>query len=178
MTTASRAEITTIANFPEGLVLENLAVRADGSVLVCAVNTRQVWYVPAPTEGLPVQPILMHIFDDGQLTMSFVEARPDIFYVVTYGDATLQRIDLRGWTPGAPVSPIKVLDIEDGGEQGRLVPEVCDTPARSATKSIGVAAIPRSRKRSYAASRIASSLARSRGRPRPRRFGSTGITDS
>jgi hypothetical protein len=54
----------------------------------------------------------MHTFDDGQLTMSFVEARPDIFYVATYGDATLQRIDLRGWTPGAPVSPIKVLDFE------------------------------------------------------------------
>ena len=35
---------------------------------------------------------------------------------------------------------------------------IFDTPARSATKSMVVAAIPRSRKRSYAASRIASSL--------------------
>jgi hypothetical protein len=112
MTTVSLAKITTAANFPERFMLENLAVRADGSVLVCAVNKMQVWYVPAPTEGLPVEPILMHTFDDGQLTMSFVEAQPDIFYVATYGHATLHRFDLRGWTPGAPVSPTKVLDFE------------------------------------------------------------------
>jgi hypothetical protein len=54
----------------------------------------------------------MHTFDDGHLTMSFVEAQPDIFYVATYGHATLHRFDLRGWTPGAPVSPTKVLDFE------------------------------------------------------------------
>jgi hypothetical protein len=48
MTTASLAKITTVANFPEHFMLENLAVRADGSVLVSAVNKMQVWYVPAP----------------------------------------------------------------------------------------------------------------------------------
>jgi hypothetical protein len=121
------AKITTVANFPERLVLENLAVRADGSILVAAVNKMQVWYVPAPTEGLPVEPILMHTFDDGHLAMSFVEAQPDIFYVATYGHATLQRFDLRGWTPGTPVSPTKVLDFEPpAGPNGSclLVPGV------------------------------------------------------
>ena len=54
----------------------------------------------------------MHTFDEGQLAQSFVEAEPDIFYVATYGHATLHRFDLRGWTPGAPVSPTKVLDFE------------------------------------------------------------------
>ena len=57
-------------------MLENLAVRADGSVLVVASPQRQVWYVPAPTEELPVEPILPHTFDDGHLVQCFVEARP------------------------------------------------------------------------------------------------------
>lgn len=112
MSTAACATLTTIAKFPEHLMLENLAVRADGSILVVASPQRQVWFVPAPSETLPVEPTLMHTFDDGQLAQSFVEAQPNIFYVATYGHATLQRFDLRNWTPGAPVSPAKVLDFE------------------------------------------------------------------
>jgi hypothetical protein len=87
-------------------------VRADGSVLVVASPQRQVWYAPSATDGLPVEPILLHTFDDGQLAQSFVEAEPDIFYVATYGNATLHRFDLRGWTPGVSVSPTKILDFE------------------------------------------------------------------
>jgi hypothetical protein len=60
MTTPSSAKITTTANFPEHFMLENLAVRADGSVLVVAAPQREVWYVPTPSEGLPVEPILLH----------------------------------------------------------------------------------------------------------------------
>jgi hypothetical protein len=41
-------------------MLENLAVRADGSVQVVAAPQREVWYVPTPSEGLPVEPILLH----------------------------------------------------------------------------------------------------------------------
>jgi hypothetical protein len=112
MTTASPAKITTFAEFPKHTMLENLAMRADGSVLVVASPQRQVWYAPAPTDGLPVEPILLHTFDEAQLAQSLVEAEPDVFYVCTYGDATLHRFDLRGWTPGMPTSPTKVLDFE------------------------------------------------------------------
>ena len=38
MTTASPAKLTTVANFPEHHMLENLAVRADGPVLVVALS--------------------------------------------------------------------------------------------------------------------------------------------
>jgi hypothetical protein len=34
--------------------LENLAVRADGSILVTVLNHKQLWYVPAPDGGPPV----------------------------------------------------------------------------------------------------------------------------
>src|SRR6516162_4171523 len=55
---------------------------------------------------------------------------------------------------------------------------ILDTQARSATDSIVVAAIPRSRNSALAASRIACSLSKSRGRPRRRRMGSTDLTES
>lgn len=110
MTKTPYAEITTIANFPEHVMLENLAVRADGSILVVSSPQRQVWYVPPPGAALPVEPILLHTFDEGHLAQSLVEAQFNVFYIATYGHATLQRLDLRNWTPGDPVTLTKVLD--------------------------------------------------------------------
>ncbi|MBB2169216.1 hypothetical protein HLH36_12775 [Gluconacetobacter aggeris] len=112
MTRSIPAKITSIAEFPMHTMPENLVVRADGSILVVASPQREVWYVPVPTGDLPVKPILLHTFAEKQLAQSFVEAAPDIFYVFTYGDAVLHRFDLRGWTPGEPVSPTKVLQFE------------------------------------------------------------------
>ena len=110
--TTSLAKLTTVANFPEHYMPENLAVRADGSVLVVTSPQRQVWYVPTSGKSLPVEPVLLHTFDDGELAQSLVEAQPDVFYVATYGHASLHRFDLRNWKPGAPVSPTKVLDFK------------------------------------------------------------------
>jgi hypothetical protein len=104
--------ITTFAEFPKMTMLENLAVRADGSVLVVASPQRQLWYAPAPGNHLPVEPVLLHTFDEGQLAQSLVEAEPDLYYVFTYGKSTMHRLDLRGWAPGDPVAPTKVLDFE------------------------------------------------------------------
>src|SRR6516164_603299 len=55
---------------------------------------------------------------------------------------------------------------------------ILDTQARSATDSMVVAAMPRSKNSALAASRIACSLSKSRGRPRRRRVGSTDFTES
>ena len=112
MTTAAKAKLTTIANFPKHTMLENLAVCADGSILVVASPQREVWYVPAPGNDLPVEPTLLHTFDEGQLAQSLVEAEPEVFYIFTYGVATMHRLDLRGWTPGHPVKPTKILDFK------------------------------------------------------------------
>ncbi len=104
---AAPAKISTVASFPEHFFLENLAVRADGSILVTVLNHKQFWYVPAPDGGRPVTPALVHTFD-GPAT-GIVETEPDVFYVSTAGQATLQRFDLRGWEAGAPVRPTQVL---------------------------------------------------------------------
>ena len=110
MATAALANITTIASFPEHFFLENLAVRADGSILVTVLNRKQLWYVPAPDGDQPVTPTLVHTFD--HFAMGIVETEPDIFYVSTVNQATLERFDMRGWVPGAPVRPTRVLTFD------------------------------------------------------------------
>jgi hypothetical protein len=113
MTTDLRAKLVTVAEFPEQFFLENVAVRGDGSILVTVLNRKQLWYVPAPGADLPVEPILVHTFD--HTAMGIVETEPDIFYVCTSGIATLERIDMRHWTPGAPVDATRVLTFDQSG---------------------------------------------------------------
>lgn len=117
-----KARLTTLATFPENYLLENLAVRADNSVLVTAFNHKELWYVP--TNGTAsAKPILLHTFD--QLTLNLTEVEPDVFYLCTsnvYTDhrSSLHRIDLRNWSAGTPIQPQNVLDFPDraGGLNG------------------------------------------------------------
>jgi hypothetical protein len=99
--------LETVALFPENYFLENLAVRADGSILVSALNTGELWFVPAPGDTLPVKPSLVARVD--ALPMAIVEVEPDVFYIPTIAQPTLQRVDLRGWAPGAAPQQAHVL---------------------------------------------------------------------
>lgn len=110
MAPAAHANLTTIASFPKHFFLENLAVRADGSILVTVLNHKQLWYVPAPIGGQPVTPTPVHTF--AGFAMGIVETEPDIFYVSTVNPTTLQRFDMRDWVPGAPVTPTQVLTFD------------------------------------------------------------------
>jgi sugar lactone lactonase YvrE len=110
MATAALADISPIASFPPHFFLENLAVRADGSILVTVLNHKQLWYVPAPNGSQPVTPVLVHTFEG--FAMGIVETEQDIFYVSTLDQATLERFDMRGWVPGAPVKPTRVLTFD------------------------------------------------------------------
>jgi len=110
---ATRAKLTTIAYFPEHFFLENLAVRADGSILITVLKHKQLWYVPAPDADLPVDPVLVHTFDSP--AMGIVEAEPDVFYVCNMGPATVERVDLRDWSPGAPAAVTRVLTFDPSG---------------------------------------------------------------
>jgi hypothetical protein len=107
------AKLVTVAEFPEQFFLENIAVRGDGSLLVTVLNRKEIWCVPAPGADLPVEPTLVHTFDN--TVMGIVETEPDIFYVCAVGPATLERIDLRHWTPGAPVDATRVLTFDQSG---------------------------------------------------------------
>ncbi len=111
-----QAKLTTVANFPTKYFLENLAIRKDRSFLVTAMNQKELWYVPPPVGQLPVEPILLHTFD--QPACAVVELEPDVFCLCTTNAYTthesfLHRIDLRGWKPGKPIQPEMALEFED-----------------------------------------------------------------
>jgi len=116
------AKLTTVAVFPQNSFLENLAVRADGSILVTEILQKQLWYVP-PAAAVPAEPVPVHTFD--QFTMGIVETEPDVFYINTSDPFTahesfLHRLDLRHWTPGDPARAEDVLkfDVSAGGLNG------------------------------------------------------------
>ncbi len=107
-----QAKLTTIAEFPVKSFLENLAVRSDNSVLITSMNARELFYVPPFTGAAPVEPLLLHRFD--QLATGLVEIEPDVFLVSTSNvytthESSLHRLDLRGWQPGAPARPDMVF---------------------------------------------------------------------
>src|SRR5215469_8957312 len=105
-------KLTTVAEFPIGTFLEDLIVREDGSMLVTDLHKRQLWYLPAPTTGAEVKPVLVYTFD--QPAFDIQEAERDVFYIdaaayLTSHESFLYRVDLRGWVPGMPASVQNVL---------------------------------------------------------------------
>src|ERR1700677_5059919 len=76
-----QVRLTTVATFPKNYLLENHAVRADNSVLVNALNYKELWYVPSSPDGAEVTPRLLFTFP--HLAMGIDEAEPDIFYIAT-----------------------------------------------------------------------------------------------
>lgn len=104
MATASPAHISTIASFPPHFFLENLAARADGSILVTVLNHKQLWYVPVPETGQSVTPALVHTFD--HIAMGIVETEPDIFYVSTAVQTTGRAHRMSTIGPQLQTSPV------------------------------------------------------------------------
>jgi hypothetical protein len=113
--------LTPVAYFPERYFLENLAVRADGSVLVTAVLQKELWYVPAPSDDGLVEPVLLHSGD--QLPSGVAEVEPDVFIgsigqPYTTHEAHLVRLDLNGWSPEDPVEPEIIFTFTDERVRG------------------------------------------------------------
>jgi hypothetical protein len=120
------AKLTTIASFEPGYFLENMAVRADGSMLVTVANRGELWYVPPPAANAPVDPARLCAFSHS--AMAIVEVTPDIFYIATSPvieyqaailaghadtprESSLHRLNLRDWAPGQAVKPETVLQL-------------------------------------------------------------------
>jgi hypothetical protein len=116
MTPVPAVTLAPIAHFPEKYFLENLAVRADGSILITAILQKELWYVPGPDPRTEVRPVLVHTFD--HLVLGIAEAEPDVFViclsdVYTTHESHLVRIDFAGWNPGDPVSPEVIFTFDD-----------------------------------------------------------------
>jgi hypothetical protein len=107
-----KVTLSTAVVFPKGYFLENLAVRADNSILVTSIKTRELWYVPPTRPNEQVEPALLFTFDKSPTSM--VELESDVFYLFTTdGYAThasdLYRVDLREWKPGQGIHPELIL---------------------------------------------------------------------
>jgi hypothetical protein len=116
MTPVPDVTLTPVAYFPEKYFLENLAIRADGSVLITAAAQQELWIVPSAASDSMVSPILVHRFD--LRALGVVEVEPDVFVVSVGGrypshEGHLVRIDLNGWTAGEPVSAETIFTFDD-----------------------------------------------------------------
>ena len=116
MTPLPTVTLTPVAYFPQKYFLENLAVRADGSVLVTAVLQKELWCVPATPPGRTVEPILVHAFDHP--VTGIAEIAPDVFVVnlteaYTTHESHLARVDFTGWSPGEPIAPEVIYTFDD-----------------------------------------------------------------
>jgi hypothetical protein len=112
MTSIEKAKLSTVAEFPQGTFLENLAVRSDNSLLVTSLKGRQLWLVPSTKAGQQASPELLSTFDKSP--MSMVEPEPDVFYLCTTDGykthaSSLYRIDLRNWARAKEIHPEQVL---------------------------------------------------------------------
>ena len=112
-----KARLSTVALFPAGSFLEQLAVRSDNSALVTVLNKKQLWYVPPASGRLPVEPQLLCTFDT--LASGIAEVEPDVFLVATGNLYTaphacaLHRLDLNKWQPAQPVQAELVYRFPD-----------------------------------------------------------------
>ncbi len=114
-----RATLSVLATFPEKFFLENLAVRADNSLLVSDLTRKGLWYLPPARDGDTVEPVLLASFE--QPTLSMVEVEPDVFLVATSNlytthECFLHRLDMRGWAPGAPAALSEVLRFPEAAQ--------------------------------------------------------------
>ena len=105
---APQASLTTVAEFPKHYFLENLAVRADNSVLVQVANQKELWYVPPADGNQMVKPVRLHTYPEN--AAGIVEIESDVFVllsgnVYTTHESFLHRLDLRNWKAGTPIAP-------------------------------------------------------------------------
>ncbi|MGB8390292.1 hypothetical protein [Mycobacterium sp.] len=108
--------LTPVAFFPQWYFPENLAVRADESILITDVLHKELWWVPPADPGAVVEPVLVHTFDHP--ITGIAEVAPDVFIInLTEGYTTheshLARIDFSDWRPGTPVSPEVIYTFDD-----------------------------------------------------------------
>ena len=108
--------LTPVAYFPPKYFLENLAVRADESVLITAVLQKELWWVPPAKPDAVVEPVLVHTFEHP--VTGITEVAPDVFIIslteaYTTGESHLLRVDFTSWKPGTPVLPEIIYTFDD-----------------------------------------------------------------
>ena len=82
--------LRTVAEFPAGYFLENLAVRADDSILVTALTHKELWHLPPADGHQPAAPGLVHTF--GHMCSGIIETySPGLSIAVPWRSAMMMR---------------------------------------------------------------------------------------
>ena len=121
----STDNIQTIYQFPENTYVENLAVRANGQILLDLFTSPQLWLVDPQVPG---EALLIHEFPDALGITGIAEYEPDVFAVLagnfsfstgecTKGSWSIWSVDLGGVTINSTASlaasPPKVSKLAD-----------------------------------------------------------------
>lgn len=124
---APRGEVQVLYRFSNNSWVENLAVRANGQILVSLLTGRELFLVDPQHPG---RASVVYNFTEAHAVTGIVEFEPDVFAVITgnysfgtpnYGNGTwtLWRVDLGGTGSGAVASsaPIvtKIVHIPEAG---------------------------------------------------------------
>lgn len=127
----------TIYEFPKGNYIENLAVRANGQILVNPLTLPQLWLVDP---HLPGEGFIVHNFSEILGLSGIVEYQPDVFAVLT-GNFSIETGD-----PGAGTWAIWSIDL--GGvhvtsnastiEQPPQVSKIVDIPEATFLNGLSV----------------------------------------
>jgi len=106
--------LSPVTFFPQRYFLENLAVRADDSILITAVLQKELCWVPPAKRGAVVEPVLVHTVDHP--VTGIAEVAPDVFIVkpqrglhhprISLGPNRLHRLDT--WRAGIAGSHLHV----------------------------------------------------------------------
>ncbi|KAI9041934.1 uncharacterized protein KD926_006271 [Aspergillus affinis] len=102
-----------VYQFPNGTWVENIAVRANGNLLVTLVNVPEVWEIIPSTQLRGSEARLVHHFTDETMATGISELSPDLFAVITPN--SIWRVNLN---EGREESPVRLATLLAGSLNG------------------------------------------------------------
>ncbi|KAJ6011943.1 hypothetical protein N7499_013086 [Penicillium canescens] len=102
-----------VYQFPNGTWVENIAVRANGNLLVTLVNVPEVWEVMPSAKPGGSEARLVHHFTSEAMATGIAELSPDVFAVITPN--SVWRVNLN---EGCEESPVRLATLPAGNLNG------------------------------------------------------------
>ncbi|KAK6810445.1 hypothetical protein RU639_013777 [Aspergillus parasiticus] len=106
-------DLREVFQFPNGTWVENIAVRANGNLLVTLVNVPEVWEVMPSAQPGGSEARLVHHFTGETMATGIAELSPDIFAVITPN--SVWQVNLN---EGREESPVRLATLPAGNLNG------------------------------------------------------------
>ncbi|KAJ3783949.1 hypothetical protein GGU10DRAFT_40693 [Lentinula aff. detonsa] len=135
---ASEATVQTVYTFPNGTVMENLAIRSNGQILASIITAPQLYLLDPHVNSSAV---LVHSFDGYECVFGIAELEEDQFYVLT-GNASAETLTtVTGSWSTWKVDMTLYADSVSGNVKGSsrtFVEKVADFPDTQFLNGLGV----------------------------------------